>query len=375
MRPRRSDRCRLMLPITSRGARSSRSCTMKSAFTARGLRRMQALGYSASATISPRSGNASRCRFCAWSARRTRSSGLRSSGRWCRRYRMRGCEPSLDLDIPSISRIQPFSINWFAISFSKSVTHAKPPRCACAVKRNCLKFVELAGGRRWHILVGGMIRFAKGLTAILMIVAIAGLAACTPVQNPYGTADPSNSSSQVGTSNGYGSHSTLAAPSSAGTVAGGTIDSPQSQGLSDYLKHHQLPLVGAQVVTSPSGGRQVILFGFVASDFGKTDAEQKARHYLKDQSVVVDNRIKISPELAGSKGGSAGSTVNGVPSANAMPSDGTDPYAESGGIQDYQNNQPPGAYAYQSQGQYQQYSGPPPSAMSLLIPLLMGGSF
>ena len=70
--------------------------------------------------------------------------------------------------------------------------------------------------------------------------------------------------------------------SSAGTVAGGTIDSPQSQALSDYLKHHSLPLVGAQVVTSPSGGKQVILFGFVASDFGKTDAEQKARHYLKD---------------------------------------------------------------------------------------------
>ena len=138
----------------------------------------------------------------------------------------------------------------------------------------------------------------------------------------------------------------MAAPSSSGTVAGGIVDSPQSQGLSDYLKHHQLPLVGAQVVTSGSGGRQVILFGFVASDFGKTDAEQKARHYLKDQSVVLDNRIKISPELAGSKGGSAGSTVNGVPSANAMPSDGTDPYAESGGIQDYQNNQPPDAYCY-----------------------------
>src|ERR1700676_2217696 len=58
-----------------------------------------------------------------------------------------------------------------------------------------------------------------------------------------------------------------------------------------------------------------------------------------------------------------------------MPSDGTDPYAESGSLQDYQNNQPPDAYAYQSQGQYQQYSGPPPSAMTLLIPLLLGGSF
>ena len=221
-----------------------------------------------------------------------------------------------------------------------------------------------------------MNRFAKGLSAIALTVALAGLGACTPVQNPNGSTDPANNTSQVGSSNGYGSSSPIAAPSSAGTVAGGTIDSPQSQGLSDYLKHHQLPLVGAQVVTSKSGGRQVILFGFVASDFGKTDAEQKARHYLKDQTVVVDNRIKISPELAGVKGGSAGSTVNGVPSANAMPSDGTDPYAESGSLQDYQNNQPPDAYAYQSQGQqYQQYSGPPPSAMTLLIPLLLGGSF
>jgi hypothetical protein len=221
-----------------------------------------------------------------------------------------------------------------------------------------------------------MNRFGKGLSAIALTVALAGLGACTPVQNPTGSVDPGSHSSQLGSSTGNGSYSPLPAPSSAGTVAGGIVDSPQSQGLSDYLKHHQLPLVGAQVVTSASGGRQVILFGFVASDFGKTDAEQKARHYLKDQSVVVDNRIKISPELAGSKGGSAGSTVNGVPSANAMPSDGTDPYAESGGIQDYQNNQPPDAYAYQSQGQqYQQYSGPPPSAMTLLIPLLMGGSF
>ena len=102
-------------------------------------------------------------------------------------------------------------------------------------------------------------------------------------------------------------------------MAGGTIDSPQSQGLTDYLKHHSLPLVGAQVVTSPSGGQQVILFGFVASDFGKTDAEQKARHYLKDSSLVVDNRIKISPELAGGHGS--------APPSNAMPTDGSDPYA------------------------------------------------
>jgi hypothetical protein len=164
-------------------------------------------------------------------------------------------------------------------------------------------------------------------------------------------------------------------PSTSGTVAGGTIDSPQSQGLSDYLKHHSLPLVGGQVVTSPSGGKQAILFGFVASDFGKTDAEQKARHYLKDSSLVVDNRIKISPELAGGSGSSK-STVNGVPS-NAMPTDASDPYASSGSVQDYQNNMPPDAQAYAAQGQqmqqYQQYNSQPPSMLTTIIPMLLGG--
>ena len=139
-------------------------------------------------------------------------------------------------------------------------------------------------------------RIANALAAFGLAAAIAGLASCEPVQNPYGTAGAAKVA-PVGISSGF-SNSSLPPPSSAGTVAGGTIDSPDSQGLSDYLKHHSLPLVGAQVVTSPSGGKQVILFGFVASEFGKADAEQKARRYLNDSSLVVDNRIKISPELA-----------------------------------------------------------------------------
>ena len=222
-----------------------------------------------------------------------------------------------------------------------------------------------------------MSRIANALAALGLSVVLAGISGCmTPVQNPYGTG--AAKAPPVGTSSSYDSGS-VPRPSSAGTVAGGTIDSPRSQGLSDYLKHHSLPLVGAQVVTSPSGGEQVILFGFVASDFGKTDAEQKARHYLKDPTLVVDNRIKISPELAGAHG-SSGSTVNGVPSANAMPSDGTDPYASSGSLQDYENNMPPDAQAYQAQGQqmqqyqqYQQYNSQPPSMLTTLLPLLLGG--
>ncbi len=221
-----------------------------------------------------------------------------------------------------------------------------------------------------------MSRIVNALAAFGLAVALAGLASCEPVQNPYGA----TKAAPLGSSSGFDSNSSMPPPSASGTVVGGTIDSPQSEGLSDYLKHHSLPLVGAQVVTSSSGGKQVILFGFVASDFGKTDAEQKARHYLKDPTLVVDNRIKISPELAGSTGRS-GSTVNGVPSGNAMPADGSDPYAASGSIQDYQNNEPPGAQAYQAQGmpqyqqyqQYQQLNSAPPSMLTTILPMLLGG--
>jgi hypothetical protein len=218
-----------------------------------------------------------------------------------------------------------------------------------------------------------MNRIANALAVFGLAVALAGLSACEPVQNPNGT-EPGKAAT-VGHSSNFGSGSgSMQMPSSSGTVAGGTIDSAQSQGLSDYLKHHSLPLVGGQVVTSPSGGQQVILFGFVASDFGKTDAEQKARHYMKDSSLVVDNRIKISPELAGAGSrGSSGSTANGLPPDNMMPSDGSDPYASSGSIQDYQNNLPPDAYAYQQQQQYQQYNSPPPSMLTTLLPMLLSG--
>jgi len=208
-----------------------------------------------------------------------------------------------------------------------------------------------------------MSRTGNGFVVVGLALALTAMFGCTPVQNP-GTGAAKGS--QLG---GFESSSTTHA-SAAGTVAGGTIDSPQSQGLTDYLRHHSLPLVGAQVVTSTSGGKQVILFGFVASDFGKTDAEQKARHYLNDPTLVVDNRIKVSSELAGTKGSSGSST----------PNDGSDPYASSGSVQDYQNNLPPDAQAYAAQGQqvqqYQQYgqhnsgSG---SMLTMILPLLLGG--
>src|ERR1700683_2808884 len=99
-----------------------------------------------------------------------------------------------------------------------------------------------------------MSRIVNALAAFGLAAALAGLSSCEPVQNPYGV----TKGTQLGRSSSFDSGSGMAAP-----VAGGAIESPQSQGLSDYLKAHSLPLVGAQVVTSSSGGKQVILFGFV----------------------------------------------------------------------------------------------------------------
>lgn len=137
---------------------------------------------------------------------------------------------------------------------------------------------------------------------------------------------------------------------------GGTIDSARSQALSDYLHQHHLPLVKAQVVTDSSGGQEIILFGFVASDFGRADADKKARTYMKNRSLVVDNRIVVSPSLAS----------NGDPSAGTNPSapDNSDPYGAPGSAQDYQNQ--PGVDAYTAQ-QYGQYGSSSPDPMMQIM--------
>ncbi len=73
---------------------------------------------------------------------------------------------------------------------------------------------------------------------------------------------------------------------------------PAGQGrtLTDYFKTHELPLVGANVVDDKDG-RQVILYGFVATPLGKADAEAQARRIFRDPKVVVVNRIAVRPEL------------------------------------------------------------------------------
>ena len=50
-------------------------------------------------------------------------------------------------------------------------------------------------------------------------------------------------------------------------TSGYTKDDSRSEELTNYLKSHRLPLVGAQVLADPSSGQHVIvLYGFVATD-------------------------------------------------------------------------------------------------------------
>jgi hypothetical protein len=87
--------------------------------------------------------------------------------------------------------------------------------------------------------------------------------------------------------------------SSAPDTSGYTKDSAKSDALTDYMKTHRLPLVGAQVLTDPASGQHVVvLYGFAATDFGKADATSKASTFLHDPAAVIENRVKVDPEIA-----------------------------------------------------------------------------
>src|SRR5207302_893157 len=105
------------------------------------------------------------------------------------------------------------------------------------------------------------------------------------------THDPSNSSP-------YGGAVSTASESTTHLdTTGYSASQRESQALSDYLKQHRLPLVGAQVLHGPDAQRAVVLYGYVGSEFGKSDAAAKAKKYLNDPGVAIDNRVKVRPEI------------------------------------------------------------------------------
>lgn len=76
-----------------------------------------------------------------------------------------------------------------------------------------------------------------------------------------------------------------------------TVDRAASDELNDFLRKNRLPLVGAQVLKTPDGHERLMLYGFVATDFGKRDAEKKALAHLGGGGIVVENRIVVRPEI------------------------------------------------------------------------------
>jgi hypothetical protein len=76
----------------------------------------------------------------------------------------------------------------------------------------------------------------------------------------------------------------------------GSIDSAASDRLTKYLHKNRLPMVGAQV-SNTSSGRQLMLFGYVATDFGKADAVGKSTRFLHEPNIRVINNIQVDPQV------------------------------------------------------------------------------
>jgi len=75
------------------------------------------------------------------------------------------------------------------------------------------------------------------------------------------------------------------------------IDQGTSDAITKYLHLNELPMVTAQFSTSPGGSKQLILTGFVATQFGRNDAERIANAYLNDPSVNLVDQILLDPHV------------------------------------------------------------------------------
>jgi len=200
--------------------------------------------------------------------------------------------------------------------------------------------------------------------ALWFAIAITWAQACVaPSQaaDPYSAAQLGSVGKKSGAADppsGYGSAN--AAGGSHLDTRGYNADQGESQALSQYLKAHRLPLVGAQVLDGPGGKRAVVLYGFVGTDFGKSDATAKAQRFLADPSVFVDNRINIRPELLASGGASPPRSSSPEVESEAGNSSypGADSYVQE---QNQNHNQALQQYQQQQQG----------TAMSTAVPLVI----
>ena len=119
-----------------------------------------------------------------------------------------------------------------------------------------------------------------------------------------------------------------------------TVDSTASEALTNYLRQHRLPLVGAQIGTAPTGARRLVLYGYVATPIGKSDAESKAIAYMGSPSPEVVDRIVVHPEIANMKTGGQAS--------QAGSAEGSADNSQTGSVSDYAGATTGGAFPGES---------------------------
>jgi hypothetical protein len=212
-----------------------------------------------------------------------------------------------------------------------------------------------------------MRRFLQLGLGLWFAISMSWMQACvapTQAAGSYPTAITSTPLGKVGKKSGaadppsgYGSASAVGDPPL--NTRGYRADQGESQALTQYLKAHRLPLVGAQVLDSSGGKRAIVLYGFVGTDFGKSDASAKAQRFLADPSVVVDNRINIRPELLAS-GAPTRTPSSSSPDAESEAGNRSYPGADSY-VQEQNSNPAIQQYQQQQQG----------TAMSTAVPLVL----
>jgi len=95
------------------------------------------------------------------------------------------------------------------------------------------------------------------------------------------------------------------------------IDQGTSDAITKYLHTNELPMVTAEFSTSPSGRKQLILNGFVATQFGRTDAERIATAYLNDPNVKMVDQILLDPHVEDLRPPAGSSAAANPPSPNS----------------------------------------------------------
>jgi hypothetical protein len=112
-----------------------------------------------------------------------------------------------------------------------------------------------------------------------------------------------------------------------------TVDSAATDTLTNYLRQNRLPLVGAQIGTAPGGERRLVLYGYVATEHGKSDAESKAVAQMGAPAPEVVNRIVVQPEIAKMKSG--GGQADGGQANDSAASSGSQDNSPTGDASAY----------------------------------------